>query len=503
MPGFVFQRHEGDAAGRTRPLLGDDQAGDADVLARCHIPQALCLHVAIAIQAVPDQEHRVPLQRQPDVLVVGDDILAFGGFPEQRCCLETIHRGEQAAGLCDSGYRPACLVTMPFEGPQRTGRRKRLEFTPIEPGSLQQLLGARVRLHTAPPGNGPPGLLGQALHHPESEPQHRCTVVVRLERTIPVALVDVDAPNLDAMTTQVLNELRGRIESHGLAVQQRTGKGGRRMAFEPAGNVDEQRETGRMRFREAVLAEAFDLAKDLPCKLLAVAAPAHAVDQLVLEGPETAAPLPRRHRAPQAVGFARREARGRDRERHHLLLENRYAQGTLQDALDLLAGVIDGFLAIPPPQVGMHHVALDRAGTDDRDLDDEVVIASRLQPRQHRHLGARLDLEHTHRVALADHVVDDGVLRRHARERVLPAVEITYQLETASDRGQHPQAEHVDLQQTQVCEVVFLPLDHRAVFHRRILDRHEFRHRAVRDDETADVLRQVPREADQFPDEVE
>jgi hypothetical protein len=37
-------------------------------------------------------------------------------------------------------------------------------------------------------------------------------------------------------------------------------------------------------------------------------------------------------------------------------------------------------------------------GADDRDLDHQVVEAARLQPRQHGHLRARLDLEHADRV---------------------------------------------------------------------------------------------------------
>ncbi|MGA7329209.1 MAG: hypothetical protein WBX25_33165 [Rhodomicrobium sp.] len=34
-------------------------------------------------------------------------------------------------------------------------------------------------------------------------------------------------------------------------------------------------------------------------------------------------------------------------------------------------------------QIGMHHIALDRAGPDDRHLDDEIVDIPRPQPRQH------------------------------------------------------------------------------------------------------------------------
>jgi hypothetical protein len=51
----------------------------------------------------------------------------------------------------------------------------------------------------------------------------------------------------------------------------------------------------------------------------------------------------------------------------------------------------------------MHHVALDRARPHDRDLDHEIVEFFRLEPRQHRHLGAALDLEHAERVGAAQH----------------------------------------------------------------------------------------------------
>ena len=60
----------------------------------------------------------------------------------------------------------------------------------------------------------------------------------------------------------------------------------------------------------------------------------------------------------------------------------------------------------PALQVGMHHAALDRAGPDDRDLDDEIVELLRLEPRQHRHLRPALDLEHADGVGAMGHLVD-------------------------------------------------------------------------------------------------
>ncbi len=121
----------------------------------------------------------------------------------------------------------------------------------------------------------------------------------------------------------------------------------------------------------------------------------------------------------------------------------------------------------------MHHVALDRAGPDDRHLDHEVVVALGPQARQHRHLRARLDLEHAHRVAVTDHLVDLRVLRRHGSERPARAAVTLDEIEAAPDRRQHPEAEHVHLEQAERVEVVLVPLDDGAVLHRRVLDRHQ------------------------------
>jgi hypothetical protein len=64
----------------------------------------------------------------------------------------------------------------------------------------------------------------------------------------------------------------------------------------------------------------------------------------------------------------------------------------------------------------MDHVALDRAGTDDRDLDDQIVEGPRLDARQHRHLRAGFDLEGAERVGLADHRIGARILGRDGRQ---------------------------------------------------------------------------------------
>src|SRR5690606_7427907 len=69
------------------------------------------------------------------------------------------------------------------------------------------------------------------------------------------------------------------------------------------------------------------------------------------------------------------------------------------------------------------------------------------------------------------------------------------------ERRQHAEPEDIDLEEPELLEVVLVPLDHGALGHRRVLDRHEAIQRTVRDHEAADVLGQMPRETEDLPDE--
>ena len=149
-------------------------------------------------------------------------------------------------------------------------------------------------------------------------------------------------------------------------------------------------------------------------------------------------------------------------------------------------------------EIGMDHVALDRPRPDDRDLDDQVVEAARLQARQHVHLRPALDLEHAERIALAQHVVDLRHLLRDGRQLPALAVMLLDQVEAFADAGQHAEREHVDLEDAELLDVVLVPFDEGAVVHRAIADRHGLGQRPLGQDEAADVLRQMARHADQL-----
>jgi hypothetical protein len=93
-------------------------------------------------------------------------------------------------------------------------------------------------------------------------------------------------------------------------------------------------------------------------------------------------------RAPQTVGLLGREARADDGDLHGLFLEERHAEGLAQDLAQGVGGEVHLLLAVAAAEVGVDHVALDRPGADDRDLDHEVVEGARPHPGQEVHLGA-------------------------------------------------------------------------------------------------------------------
>ena len=143
----------------------------------------------------------------------------------------------------------------------------------------------------------------------------------------------------------------------------------------------------------------------------------------------------------------------------------------------------------------MHHAALNRPRPHDGDFNHQVVKTARLQARQHAHLRAAFDLEHTHRVGLADHVVSGGVFRRDVLHLEAVASLGADEIQAAADGAQHAQGQHVHLQQTHGVEVVLVPLDDASIGHGGVLHRHQARQLALRQHKTADVLREVARRA--------
>ena len=89
--------------------------------------------------------------------------------------------------------------------------------------------------------------------------------------------------------------------------------------------------------------------------------------------PKPTVAFPGSHRTSQAIGLSRGKACSDHRQFDDLFLEDRHSQRALEHLTDCFAGVSDLLFTVTPPQVGMHHVALDRARPDDGNLDDQII----------------------------------------------------------------------------------------------------------------------------------
>ncbi len=152
----------------------------------------------------------------------------------------------------------------------------------------------------------------------------------------------------------------------------------------------------------------------------------------------------------------------------------------------------------------MHHLADDRPGTDERDLDDQIVEMIRPEPGQRRHLRARLDLEDPDRVGRLQHPVDIGIIRRQMRQIEACARRPTIRVNVLTipvderDRvlqdGHHAEAQQIDLDDPHGGTVVLVPLDHDAPGHAGVLERHHLVEPSPADHHAAGMLPQVARQ---------
>ena len=143
----------------------------------------------------------------------------------------------------------------------------------------------------------------------------------------------------------------------------------------------------------------------------------------------------------------------------------------------------------------MDGVALDRARPDDRDLHDQVVQVGRLRLGQRLHLGPALDLEDADGVRGLEHLEDlRHVLRQPIEVDAGGAVALD-QLERLVDRGEHAEAEQVELDQLERLDVALVELDDDAVRHGGPLQRRDVDQRRGGHEHAAGVDGEVAREA--------
>ncbi len=276
------------------------------------------------------------------------------------------------------------------------------------------------------------------------------------------------------------------------------------VAFHPRAGIGDQRETCRVALRKTVAAETFDLLEDTVGELRRIAARHHAADQLGVELVDATCHLERRHRAAELVGLAAGKPGAHHRHLHRLLLEQRHAECFPQHGAQFFCRQVGFFQTVAPAQVGMHHVALYRTWANDGHLYRQVVQLAWFQARQHGHLRAALDLEHADRVRTLYHPVGFRIFGRHVRHGgKCDAAVFRQQIECAAHAAEHSQAKHIDLHEFQVVDIVLVPLDNLAIVHRRGLDRHQRIQPVLRQHETAGMLREMARKADQLAGDIQ
>ena len=88
------------------------------------------------------------------------------------------------------------------------------------------------------------------------------------------------------------------------------------------------------------------------------------------------------HRAAQFIGLCAGKVSDRHRNPQQLFLKKRHAKSSLQDRLKRRVGICDFLSALSPPHVGVHHLADDGAGPDNRYLHNKIVKTVRVVSRQ-------------------------------------------------------------------------------------------------------------------------
>ena len=367
-------------------------------------------------------------------------------------------------------------------------------------------------------GAGPPGpgqdqaldvLLGQAPHLSQAQPHGpQPSAWNRLQGAVPVAGQDVGGAHLHPVLPGVPHQLGGRVEAHGLGVDQGGAEGVGPAPFHPGRGVDQQGEADGVALGEAVGAEPLDLAEAALGEVRVVAPPGHALQEAAAVFADAPQVAEGGHGPAQAVGVVLAEPGRLDGQAHGLLLEEGHAQGLAQYPVQLVrravlrrrGGEVHRVGPVAPAQVGVDHVALDGAGPDDGDLDHQVVEAPGLQARQHGHLGPALHLEDAHGVRPAQHVVDLRDLLGDLGDvgQPGPVRPGRDHLEGLAQGGQHAQGQDVHLHQAQGVDVVLVPLDEGAVRHGGVADRDQLVQPAPGQDIAAHVLGQVAGKAQEL-----
>ncbi len=169
--------------------------------------------------------------------------------------------------------------------------------------------------------------------------------------------------------------------------------------------------------------------------------------------------------------------------------------------------ILDRGAIVAAIKIRMDHFADNWPGPDYRDFDHQIVKPLGLHSRQGCHLRAALDLENADRVGAPKHRVHRGIVGWKMRQIDLDALVRADHRDCLFQRGQHPESEQINLDDTEIGAVVLVPLNNHAAGHRGRLERNDFIQRLRGDHHAAAMLSEMARDAlnpahqlDQHPD---
>ena len=105
----------------------------------------------------------------------------------------------------------------------------------------------------------------------------------------------------------------------------------------------------------------------------------------------------------------------------YLLLKDHDSQGVAETALQAGMRIGHRLPSQPPLDIRIHHAALERAGTKERDLDDQIAEGAWLGTGQERPLARALDLKDADGLGGADQVIDRRIVQRKIVDRQIDA----------------------------------------------------------------------------------
>ena len=363
--------------------------------------------------------------------------------------------------------------------PHRDGRAQPVEG--VEPARHDKPLGdgpgaPRAVPEVRQPGVGPagddPGSLGRAdaldlgqadpdaVAAPVGQPRVGRRLIEHADPLDPVGGVggvDVEREDRDP-------ELAGVVEDQPLGVHtgvvgEHPGQEGRRVVgLEPGRLVGRQCERRRMCLAEAERSERLEHLPHLLDHAKRVAP-----GQRGRHEPGLHFLLPRRacERAAHLVGRRERAASHDAHDLQHLLVEDHDPVGLRQHRLEIRVRVDRRLPPLPGLQERPDHVALDRAGPEQRDVDDEVLEGLRRERADQPALPGRLDLEAAERLGRLHEGEGCRVVAGNRIHLHVEAVDPGDLLHGVGHRRLHPDPEHVELEQPELLDVVLVELAHR------------------------------------------